>query len=366
MSNMQQILRGVACRDLRSTLQNLNTEGWDITRTSNGHLKLTNPEALRPVFSSSTPSDVRGMKNLVSECRGVIRAKTNQQVEEEAAKTSSPKSIDLRPRTQRKKKKRWSDKKKMMRDIETRMETAMIPQTLQTNKPKETPVETQFTAPKKKTVKPAPTPKPIAMPKPAPAADEKTTAPKPQPVAAPAPTAPAPVSVVSAEALALAMRIVSGEMKTLEITQDMVGAKIAYDGNISLIGGEAAQVAENARSSFGMNLPVSDMEGMEDVQIPVPSKPTPKSADLANAEYREGSKIAKLRERTLTVMKTMGNEWLSTAEIVSLIEVEDLYSSPNGLRVAMQKNLQDLVQSGGAVSRPNSDGNTRSLQFKLT
>jgi len=67
------VLRGVH-GDLRGTIIALSEEGWTPKKTSGGHIRLDHPDAAKPVFSASTPSDFRAPANLLRDCRGALRA----------------------------------------------------------------------------------------------------------------------------------------------------------------------------------------------------------------------------------------------------------------------------------------------------
>ena len=69
---MHDIIRAVGSPELRTALFTLKAEGWSVSRTRNGHLKLSHPLAGHPVFSGSTPSDHRSTRNLISQCRNAL------------------------------------------------------------------------------------------------------------------------------------------------------------------------------------------------------------------------------------------------------------------------------------------------------
>lgn len=88
------VLKGVSCPDHRSTLIDLNQQGWDIEKTNNGHLKLTHAEAKKPVFSGTTISDFRARKNLISQCKNAI--KLSRGTRSDAAETKPMSEADVR------------------------------------------------------------------------------------------------------------------------------------------------------------------------------------------------------------------------------------------------------------------------------
>ncbi len=55
-------------------LRALEREGYTATRTNGGHLRIQHPAMSGCVFGPSTPSDSRGIKNLVATLRRKLRA----------------------------------------------------------------------------------------------------------------------------------------------------------------------------------------------------------------------------------------------------------------------------------------------------
>lgn len=43
--------------------------GWEVNRTRNNHYRMTHPVTGATVFASSTPSEYRGIKNVIAELR---------------------------------------------------------------------------------------------------------------------------------------------------------------------------------------------------------------------------------------------------------------------------------------------------------
>lgn len=56
-------------QDLRDVVDHAVRHGWTQTRTRGGHLRLTPPDGGRVLFSPSTPSDYRGIRNLAAQLR---------------------------------------------------------------------------------------------------------------------------------------------------------------------------------------------------------------------------------------------------------------------------------------------------------
>jgi predicted RNA binding protein YcfA (HicA-like mRNA interferase family) len=57
----------------RDLIREARRSGWSVTRTGGDHLKLTHPEASRPVFTGSTPSDCRAIRHARAEMRRQLR-----------------------------------------------------------------------------------------------------------------------------------------------------------------------------------------------------------------------------------------------------------------------------------------------------
>lgn len=59
---------GKQSKDIRELQATAEAQGWTITHTGGGHLKWQSPEG-KVVFSPSTPSDWRSMKNHIAYLR---------------------------------------------------------------------------------------------------------------------------------------------------------------------------------------------------------------------------------------------------------------------------------------------------------
>lgn len=56
-------------RDLRNLAKLAQSQGWTLKPTSKGHLRFQAPGGMGMVLASSTPSDYRSSKNLLSRLR---------------------------------------------------------------------------------------------------------------------------------------------------------------------------------------------------------------------------------------------------------------------------------------------------------
>jgi len=58
--------------------RDLERDGFTITRTAGGHLRFSHPAIAGCVFGPSTPSDRRGVRNLLATLRRKLRAANDQ------------------------------------------------------------------------------------------------------------------------------------------------------------------------------------------------------------------------------------------------------------------------------------------------
>jgi hypothetical protein len=75
-------------RDHTLKLRQWQQQGWKISKTSGGHMKMTHPEAIRPVFVSSTPSDHRALLNAEAQMRNVLSQQERRKVTDFRGKSS--------------------------------------------------------------------------------------------------------------------------------------------------------------------------------------------------------------------------------------------------------------------------------------
>lgn len=71
MSHLHELARGH--KQLLPLIEYALQEGWEVVRTSGGHLKFTKP-GMPPIFTSSTASDYRAGRN----ARALLRRTQNQ------------------------------------------------------------------------------------------------------------------------------------------------------------------------------------------------------------------------------------------------------------------------------------------------
>lgn len=367
MGNARAVLRGVTCKDTRDTLEELVDQGWKPEHSRGGHIKLTHEDAAHPIISAKTPSTSRGRLNLKSEAKRAIKMGRNDILSTTLLHSAIPpiepanlEGFPVAPSVRMKK--RWS---KERRAAERASQEIVLP-VYATR-----PVELASTLPSAlgRIVAPAKTPQkktaptaPVEETAPAVAAEavvvdavavepnagkdpaknrKYTTAAKSKTkvarVAAPSAAAPveAPaatddVPVIGADVLAIAMRILSGDLRTVRITADMVGKTLIHEGEVHLVEGvlpamvaptmpAKAEVAEKLR------------------------QPTRRAGDSATTEMR--------RNLVRTALGIDPKAWLTHVELADLIADEAGYATRKSLLGCLRSLLVTMCRDGALEVR---------------
>lgn len=307
---MNEALRGVSPKEYRQSLAGLLDQGWDVAKTPGGHLRMSHPDAASPIFASSTTSDKRTIQNTLACCRRALRSegmRFNPMIKAPAAflPLSEPMSDHpLKPRKSRGLK--LADRlaleasqvvcEKPAQEILPTEATKDIPMTMHAKVVADTstlPVAENLAA---APVATAPVVVPTAtITTPGPLAIEPVARPQPLRVVGATARRVSSVSHIDQSALDLAMRIMRGELTSLVITQDMVGASLWYTGDITLAH-TAAPVAPVAK-------PVADT-----------------AAVTHGTEVKDAKKrIGKHDDDVMKVITAMSPDWLSPVQIISLL-----------------------------------------------
>lgn len=61
--------RNAASSDFREIVKAAESQGWTLTWTSKGHVKMIPPDGGPPVFTSGSPGDYRALKNFLGKLR---------------------------------------------------------------------------------------------------------------------------------------------------------------------------------------------------------------------------------------------------------------------------------------------------------
>ncbi len=330
MASPRDVLRGVRHKDLRQVMETLVAEGWTIEKTNGSHIKLTHKNASMPVYSSSTPSVYRGTKNLVAQCRRALR---------KVEMTEQSKTIgDLpahRTAPARRKKERWTNEMRAARfsaelaDTST-LETAShteerkAGQTYAKNKSEKSSNVTYHKAfpmiETNKTVETA-----------APAKETKQ------------PSGPA-LNVLPSDVLSIAMRLVKGELATIEITPEMVGQTLVLDGHAWVT---------NLKPGKAIVSTTSTVKGGEQVSGHEARRPT---------SQKGGTKDA-----VMEVLKTFPDTWISSRQVAELID--NTHKNAKSHRDHVRNTLNNLHDKGMVIRKemPGTHGMSRKkYTYKLT
>jgi hypothetical protein len=313
-------------------------DGWSAKKTSNGHIKLTHKDASYPVYTSSTPSNHRSYKNMLSDCKRSLRQPAPE-AQSEIPVARKPAEPEKR---RKRKKQRWSAQDRLSRHAATLLpdlpDKSRIATTSYTKALKQLAEENQQPQDAKKEkqsmIKKSETAQRIE-------AMNAATAP-----AAPKQTAKQPVVQNAANALPqlpgdildIALRIVKGEIKTFEITPEMVGQTLVLDGQAWLSAHSSSEQAKAAK-------PV----------LSLPGNP-PKRGKRGKDTHPE---MLALKENILEIMKTFTGEWLVMRQVADLIDGGELTQKHHRDRV---RRILDSLCSSGEIRRQPIDGQEDKLR----
>lgn len=261
------VLRGISNPDYRDTLSALADEGWQISRTGGGHIKLQHEDATMPIFASSTPSDFRACRKVAANCAAALRRPPLSSHPPDPAGMNRPDYAEILKKNKNMRKNKPSRSPVFGKSPESTFPPAFAPAPFvqrdiassssallagaiapavaspvlpagnrtnaKTEKAKHMPAN-----------KPASKAAPAAVEAPTPAATPEVVVAPLSPVPAPVPSSsvarpvlPEGVEAIPPAVLKLAMKIASGQLKPLLITQDMVGSTLLFEGRILFTGG---------------------------------------------------------------------------------------------------------------------------------
>jgi hypothetical protein len=324
--------------ETRKALENLGAAGWNGSKTGGGHIKLTHPMAPVPVFTASTPSCPRAMKNTTALCRRMLKQGAAQ-IDE--GKMESPTSlIELPPefsgKRRRKGKPRHTDHpplklvetSPMIEEDEIIMTTqieAEAPKISQEERITTTTVETR----------------PVEMPaaevaKAADAPNREITPPKTRQRATQKPSlAPAGVDRVSIDArtLGLALEILQGRLPRLKITPDMVGQTMVWrEGRFMLI--DMPDIGETGEAS------------------PTPLPASLKAEDRISRGGEVSAQEGKRRDQLIQLLQTFPEDWMTVRDLHEMDESGIFGNSQKSQLANIRTSLQALVDGGEVLVQP--------------
>lgn len=362
MSTGRAVLKSITNRDYRKQVECLLDEGWIATRTGKNHFRLSHPDAHRDVITSGTPSDHRATENLRHQCRRALRPCADDSTPEVPfAVLQMPPAIE-KARSNRKP--RWNefDRQKQKSRMEKALEAPaqrlplvsdMAKFPIKAAKPDLANVnenihkalladaETGKSAPKDQNVNsetakneiehrdtdPMTTATQLIEPA-RPAAPSLTLVPEvqmPAPASGPAPSLP----VLSADLLSVAMRIMSGDLRGITITADMVG-KMLVTGTETWIVDGALPASHNQPSPRPVAAPAV-----------VPAAVSGDGSVTIRAFVEDEPLMLALRE----AMETFRGSWLPLTDIMALIpKPED--ATDRGHKENIRRRLNHMVATG--------------------
>ncbi|MFX4299932.1 hypothetical protein [Pseudosulfitobacter pseudonitzschiae] len=393
------VLKGVSCPDHRSTLVELNQQGWDIQKTGSGHLKLTHQEAIKPVFSGSTVSDYRARKNLISECRNAIKLSrgTRQDISDpEEMSDADVRNVLQSHKAAKKAKKRrvagpgfnpghvatgHSENMKPMTAVNARADTAIPVSALGSNQhsPKND-LQADRAEVRKPLVKKKSNvrhPKPVGMPSatqdqitPANTGQDATThsgteeayveistidtetaakvTPSVEPIVAspkrlrkapPAPTSEARITPISPEVMDLALKIASGEYAQMKITPEMVGQTLYYSSDIMMT---------QTKSS-----PTSGIEAQPDPAMPARS----------SKKTRAGKNgLDEINKKIIATIREFAPEAVTQRDLAELLYEELGFKNYGSALASFSRRVTQMCNLGYITEEPK--GRLRAFRIK--
>lgn len=144
--------------------------------------------------------------------------------------------------------------------------------------------------------------------------------------------------MIGADVLALAMRLLSGELQSFEITSDMVGKTLIHEGGVHLVEGKVPQPGVKPAG-----LPAQP----EAVLVPAVGE-----GRSVAASGGKGS-AAKRRDLVLTALRIDPKAWLTHVEIADLVEDEAGYASRKSALYSLKCLLENMHRDGDVETREN-------------
>lgn len=352
---MNEALRGVSPKEYRQSLAGLLDQGWDVAKTPGGHLRMSHPDAASPIFASSTTSDKRTIQNTLACCRRALRSEgmrfspmikapaaflpLSEPMSDHPFKPRKSRGLKLADRLALEASQVFCEKSvqeilptETMKDIPMTMHAKVVADT--STPPAEPAVEKLASTP----VATAPVDMPTAtITTPGPLAIQPVARPQPLRVVGATARSASSVSHIDQSALDLAMRIMRGELTSLVITQDMVGASLWYAGDITL----AHTAAPVASASLV-------------------AKPDATTAVTTESEVKDAQKLAGRRDGdVMKVITAMSPDWLSPVQIISLLIAEGSMEDQRSWNGLIYKILNRLRAEGQIELDPEATGRSK-------
>lgn len=371
MSRGRAVLKAITNRDYRRQIECLLEDGWSASRTGKNHFRLSHPLAHQDVITSGTPSDFRATENLKSQCRRALLPPAGDII------PTQPIAIVQMPKVVEdacsRRKPRWNDadrkSRKARQDVTKAPATAAGCFPIRNSKPdllnmndkvhrailaeadarKAGASEQSGRKPDEDIAKNDETIKECtAMSETSQNSDTQavapvlslvTNAPAPATSGVP-PVGAAQVSALprlDADLLAVAIRVLSGELRGIAITPDMVGKTLVLGAEAWIVDGAIPSMRAPAAPSLH---PDADRPRTE--TTPAPGFPDDEPAMLA------------LRE----ALDTFKGSWLPLSDIMSLIPKSE-GANDRAHKENIRRRLNHLTAIGH-ISRKQSGSSPRS------
>lgn len=362
--------RQVKAGSMRDTLAGLQKDGWTIETTNGGHIRLERPGVPNPIIAPKTASDHRAALNVRAVCRKALKLSAEAKL---MASTTPQRQVapshdlPLLQDPSRRRKARWSAERARQALVAQVQAAAPIPSEIAALRIlTEGPTVGEAVASLQSLSDGFEDTVSSAAPSSEGPSDEhqsgtglpETIAARAAQILAPASrrgrtsatverkepigAAPAPLPLVDPAAMDLAMKILSGQMQRLEITADMVGMTLAYQGEIVVVG--ATPVARLVAA------PVPNTGG----DAPAPHH-RQRLQPAATRVDRTGSRHAEVRRIALAALGTL-SDWVSNQDLSDLIHGEAGYQSARSMAGMLAAVLDGLRREGRLETRHEQVG----------
>jgi len=184
----------------------------------------------------------------------------------------------------------------------------------------------------------SPTPAQTQIPTQAPAPTPQPASRKPDPRHASNTTIPS----IPADVLALAMKITSGEMMQVEITADMIGQTLYYDGQIVLSGTVTSKPAK----------PLSVVPSASTAAPVTPSTPTaaPVTSPSAPKALKSFSQNEAIEATILEALNVLGPDLVTFKDLTEATLPDLPYKNFNSARASLPLHIDRMIASGKVVA----------------
>ena len=162
---------------------------------------------------------------------------------------------------------------------------------------------------------------------------------------------PAGLSVIPKDIMQMALGIVSGKIRTLTVTEAMVGRTVAWTGEMHLIDIDPALLAglDRAPKAVPASTSASALPALSLAPVPAPRAAAPVTSSRTAARGIKPSgqeRGSSFRDLIRTALQLEPGKCLNISQIADLIEADTLGKNRAALRGAVRYHLQAMVQCG--------------------